>query len=352
MTSPSAGVPVSDVPVSDAPVLAVQDLFVEFRSPRGVVHAVNGLTLEVHRGEMLAIVGETGSGKTTSMLAALSLLTGRVSVHGSVRFGSTDLLRLPRRSLRRLLGARISIVFQDPFAALNPVLTVGFQVMEAIRVHDRSVTKARARQTTIELLHTVGVPDPEIRFGQYPHQLSGGMCQRIAIAMAIANQPEVLIADEPTTALDVTIQAQLLELLRAAQATTGAAIVLITHDLGVVAQLADRVCVMYAGRAVETGSVHDVFAYPRHPYTAALLAAVPRMHGTRAELVPVPGHPPELTVEVAGCAFAPRCALAASREECVRTAPALRPIGDRPGQLAACHFAEELAPRPSAGDAR
>lgn len=326
------------------PVFSVRDLAVEFDAPGGRVRAVNGVSFDLYAGETLAIVGETGSGKTVTSLAATRLLTadGGHVVAGSVRFEGRDLLRTPENEVRRLLGSRISLVFQDPLSALNPVLTIGSQISEVLRVHDRRLSGRAATSRAIELLRLLSVPQPELRVKQFPHQFSGGMAQRAVIAMAIANRPRVLIADEPTTAVDVTVQAQLLDVLRVAQRETGAATILITHDLGVVAEIANRVCVMYAGRVVETGSVARVFQSPLHPYTAGLIACLPRLDQSRSPLAVIPGSPPDPRMLQLGCDFQPRCGLASGRAVCLNSKPTLGLVtsGDH---LAACHFGNEVS---------
>ncbi len=349
----------------DAPLLEVSDLTVEFATLDGVVHAVDGVSFDVQPGEVLGIVGESGSGKSVTAMSILGLVRqppGRI-VRGEIRYQGRDLLRMPARELRAVRGGEIAMVFQDPMTALNPVLTIGSQVVEALRLHDRRLTAAVARHRAVELLASVGVPRPEERCRQYPHEYSGGMRQRAMIAMALANRPRLLIADEPTTALDVTIQAQVLELIRTAARDTGAATLLITHDLGVIAELADRVLVMYAGRVVETADVETIFAAPRHPYTRGLLASLPRLDTAAADaaadsvadderdggpgaLRSIPGSPPSLLNVPPGCAFQPRCDLAAGRTTCTTTRPDLVSVGSNAGprQASACHFHEELAP--------
>ncbi|MDP9388430.1 MAG: ABC transporter ATP-binding protein [Actinomycetota bacterium] len=325
----------------DAPLLAVRDLAVEFDVPGGTVHAVNGIDLAVGQGEVVGLVGESGCGKTVAVLAVLGLLppTGRV-VRGEAWFGRRDLLRLSQRELRRVRGREIAMVFQDPLTSLHPAMRVGDQVAEALEVHDASLTRRAAARRAVELLDLVGIPDPPRRSRDHPHRWSGGMRQRAVIAMAVANRPALIIADEPTTALDVTVQAQVLDVLTQARRETGAAVVLITHDLGVVAEVCDRVVVVYAGRVVETAPVHELFRHPRHPYTAGLLASVPRLEGPVRLHDPIPGQPPTLLEVPAGCAFADRCALGAGREQCRAERPLLRPVGGR-GHQAACHLAGE-----------
>ena len=324
------------------PALSITDLVVEFPQRDGAVRAVDGVSYSVAAGRTLAIVGETGAGKSVTALAALGLLDGGRVVSGRVDMGGVDFLALDQRARRARLGQTVAIVFQDPSAALNPVMTVGAQLGEALAVHNRGWTRARIRSRAIDLLTQVGVPQADLRYGQYPHQFSGGMAQRVVIAIAIANRPKILIADEPTTAVDVTIQAQLLDLLQQAQVETGAATVLITHDLGVVAQVADEVAVMYAGRIVERGGVRDVFAHPAHPYTVALLGSLPRLDARKAFLEGLPGAPPDMRALPPGCTFQPRCKLSAGREPCTSVRPELVDAGE-PGHASACHFHAELA---------
>jgi peptide/nickel transport system ATP-binding protein len=324
------------------PVLSIRDLTVEFGTPAGVIRAADSVSYEVAAGETLAVVGETGSGKSVTVLAALELLTTRNlrRVSGEVLLDGVDLLRLADAERRRVLGRDVAMIFQDPMSALDPVQRVGDQIAEALLVHDRSLTARAARARVVELLTMVAVPDPQHRYDQYPHQFSGGMCQRAVIAMAIVNRPKVLIADEPTTALDVSVQAQILDVLRIAAEETDAATVLITHDLGVVAETADRLCVMYGGRVVETGTVGAVFARPQHPYTGALLASVPRLDTALERLVPIPGQPPDLTALPSGCAFQPRCPVGRGRTECGTVRPEPRATGSG---ASACHFPAEVA---------
>lgn len=306
------------------PLLDVRGLDVRFHVSGGSVHAVRGLDLAVHRGEVAAVVGESGSGKSATMLAALGLLDPNASVQGSVRFDGIELIGAPGSVLRGVRGGRIGMIFQDPMTSLNPVLTIGRQVAEAVITHQKLSPK-QAEAKAVELLDMVTLPDAKNRVRAFPHELSGGMRQRVMIAMALANDPDILIADEPTTALDVTIQAQILHVLRTLQVERGLTIVLITHDLGVVAGLADTVHVMYAGNVVEAGPVVDVFHRSNHPYTAGLLASLPRLDRPERELVPIGGMPPSLRDEPAGCAFAPRCRHAV--ETCTVQAPKLQPVG-------------------------
>ena len=333
-------------------VLSIRNLVVEFDSPEGVVRAVDGVSYDVEPGTTLGVVGESGCGKTVTVLAVLGLLprSGRI-VSGEILLDGQDLVQMRRRQLRRIRGKRIAMVFQDPMTSLHPVFPVGHQIVEALRTHDDSLTPAAARARAADLLALVGVPDATARLRTYPHQWSGGMRQRAMIAMAIANRPALLIADEPTTALDVTIQAQVLDVLRVAQRETGAAAIVITHDLGIIAELADRVAVMYAGGVVETGTAAALFSTPRHPYTLGLLRGLPRLDTDVDRLVPIPGQPPSLIARPSGCAFHPRCRLRSGRELCVEQVPPLLPVRTTPPRMArgdpthrsACHFAEEMA---------
>ncbi|WP_160050305.1 ABC transporter ATP-binding protein [Nocardiopsis sp. FR4] len=318
-------------PAEEAPVLEVTDLAVTFPGLNGNpdVHAVRGVSYAVRRGEVLGIVGESGSGKSVSSMAAMGLLPDHARITGSVRLHGEEILGLDDRAMARRRGRVISMVFQDPLSGLTPVYTVGDQLAEAVLIHAPRMSGAAARARAVELLDLVGIPNAEQRYRSFPHEFSGGMRQRVMIAMAMANNPDVIICDEPTTALDVTIQAQILDLLRTARRETGAAIVMITHDLGVVAGFVDRVLVMYAGRPVETGTVDDVYYRSRMPYTMGLLGAVPRMDlADQSALVPIQGTPPSLSDLPPGCPFAPRCPIA--QPECELTEPALLAIGDQP----------------------
>ena len=326
------------------PVLSVQGLTVEYATAEGTVHAVTDLSFELYPHETLGIVGESGSGKTATCLAICGLLpepTGRI-VEGVIEFRGANLARLKSKELRKLRGAGIAMIFQESASALNPVATIGRQISEALRVHRGDMSRSAIRAKSVGLLETVGIPEASKRYDQYPHELSGGMRQRVMIAIAIANNPTVLVADEPTTALDVTIQAQIVEVLQAAQRVSGAATILVTHDLGLVSLMADRVIVMYAGRVVEAADVYSLFSAPRHPYTIGLLASVPRLTGDIDRLTPIPGQPPSLLTTPAGCPFAPRCSLCNGRSLCHEQQPDLRHIGQ--GGRVACHFAEELIP--------
>lgn len=323
-------------------VLQVADLRVEFRTDEGRLQAVRGVSYQLHRGEVLGIVGESGSGKSVMSLAVLGLLPGSARVSGSVRFasrsGDTELLGASDSVLCGVRGQGISMVFQDPMTSLNPVYTVGYQIAEAIRAH-QDVSGNAARQQAVELLAAVSIPNPTERVDSYPHELSGGMRQRVVIAIAMANRPEVIIADEPTTALDVTVQAQILQALRTARAQTGAAMLLITHDLGVIAGQADRVLVMYAGRVVEAGTAEEIFYTPRMPYTLGLLGSQPRLDVRMPRLHPIRGGLPSGITMPPGCPFTPRCPLAAP--VCEAEEPPLAPTGSTRG-LSACHFSDQL----------
>ncbi|MBO1417314.1 ABC transporter ATP-binding protein [Streptomyces sp. FH025] len=323
----------------ETPLLAVRDLRVDFAGPHGPVPAVRGVDLTLRRGETLGIVGESGSGKSVTALSVLGLLPGTARVSGSVRLDGRELVGLPGRDLAAIRGRRIAMVFQDPLSAFTPVYRIGDQIAEAVRVHQR-VDKPTARRRAAELLDLVGIPAPDRALDSFPHEFSGGMRQRAMIAMAVANQPDILLADEPTTALDVTIQAQVLDVLRTAQRETGAALVLVSHDLGVIAGTADRVAVMYAGRVVETAGVDALFEAPRHPYTLGLIGALPRLDGRGGTLVPIPGTPAPMAELPAGCPFAARCPLA--EERCSTAEPALSGDGEH---RAACVRSAELAER-------
>jgi oligopeptide/dipeptide ABC transporter ATP-binding protein len=329
--------------VDDEIVLSVEDLVVAVDTPYGTARPVDGVSLHVAAGETVAVVGESGCGKTMTALAVLGLLPkpGVRVAGGRVRLGDRDLLNAPGRELRRIRGSEISMVFQEPVAALNPVFTIGQQISDVLRTHDPALSRRAARHRGVELLADVGIPDAGSRVDEYPNQWSGGMCQRALIAMAIANRPRLLIADEPTTALDVTVQAQVLEVLQEAQRTAGAATLLITHDLGVVAEMADRVVVMYAGRVVETATAEDIFRAPRHPYTLGLLTSLPRVDTDLARLLPIPGQPPQLGRVPVGCPFHPRCRLRRGRAVCVDEEPPLAVAGDT-GRRSACHFHDEM----------
>ncbi|HTD09441.1 MAG TPA: ABC transporter ATP-binding protein [Solirubrobacteraceae bacterium] len=317
------------------PLLRVEDLRVEFPSEDGVVHAVDGITYQVFAGRTLGIVGESGSGKTVSSLTALGLTRRQgARISGRILFDGKDLLTLPEDKMRAVRGNDIAMIFQDPLSSLHPLYKVGRQLTEAVRAH-RDVSKAVARARAVELLGLVGIPDPARRVDQYPHEFSGGMRQRVMIAMALANEPKLLFADEPTTALDVTVQAQILALMERLQQELGMAIVMITHDLGVVAEMADDIAVMYAGRIVETASAAQLFAAPEHPYTWGLLKSIPRLDAPRDEdLVPIPGTPPSLINPPSGCHFHPRCPYSQPDHE--RIDPVLEPVPGEPQHHVAC----------------
>ncbi|MBF6238034.1 ABC transporter ATP-binding protein [Nocardia otitidiscaviarum] len=315
-----------------APLLEVSDLRVSFPSEEGRVEAVRGVDFTVNDGEVLAIVGESGSGKSVSSLAVMGLLPEQARVRGSVRLRGRELLGLGDKQMSSMRGSRVSMVFQDPLSALTPVYRVGDQIAEALLAH-RKLSKAQAAARAVELLELVGIPDPVLRAKAFPHEFSGGMRQRVVIAMAIANDPELIICDEPTTALDVTVQKQILNLLRKARDITGAGVIMITHDMGIAATLADRVAVMYAGRIVETAPATELFTAPRMPYTVGLLGSIPRMDGPpRAPLIPIVGAPPAMHDLPPGCSFTPRCPVAV--EDCRAAEPPLQDTG--PGHRAAC----------------
>jgi oligopeptide/dipeptide ABC transporter ATP-binding protein len=322
------------------PVLEVKDLSVEFPTDDGVVHAVRGVSFALEPGQVLGIVGESGSGKSVTSLAVMGLLPRSAHVRGEVNFRGRNLLKLSDKEQTGIRGKQIAMIFQDPMTSLNPVYTVGWQLQEAILAH-QDVGKAKAWTRAVELLDLVGIPNARERAKNYPHEFSGGMRQRAVIAMAMTNDPDVIIADEPTTALDVTVQAQVLDTLARVQENTSAGIVLITHDLGVVAGVADRVLVMYAGKPVEIGETDAIYYDPRMPYTLGLLGSLPRLDAKGDEaLTPIRGAPPSLINLPPGCPFSPRCPM--SRPNCDSDEPALRPVAGL-DHVAACHYAEELA---------
>jgi oligopeptide transport system ATP-binding protein len=330
------------------PVLSIRNLIVEFKTDDGIVHAVDDISYDVFPGETLGIVGESGSGKSVSTMSILGLIPqppGRIA-SGTAVFKGQDLLKLSKKALRQVRGDEVAMVFQDPMTSLNPVLKVGYQLGESIKTHYPKVSDDTVKTRVIDLLRLVGVPNPETRYTQYPHEFSGGMRQRAMIAMSIANSPSLLIADEPTTALDVTIQAQVLEVLKRVQEETNAATILITHDLGIVAEMCDRVLVMYAGKIVESGDVHTIFRAPRHPYTIGLMDSLPKLTEDEEWLRPIPGTPPSLINRPSGCAFNPRCFLSQGRLPCREDVPLLR-AAEGPGHEAACHFSDELIGRGS-----
>jgi len=343
------------------PYLQVKDLQVHFTTEDGVVRAVDGVSFSVERGRTLGIVGESGSGKSVTSLAVLGLHNPRrARISGQILVNGRNIVGMDDEEIRKMRGRDIAMIFQDPLSALHPYYRVGKQIVEAFQVHHKSASKAEAKKRAIEMLDRVGIPEPHRRFHQYPHEFSGGMRQRAMIAMALINDPDLLIADEPTTALDVTVQAQILDLLEDLQREFNSAIILITHDLGVVSQVADDVLVMYAGRMAEFGSAEQVLRRPQHPYTWGLLASVPSLHGdAETDLLPIKGNPPSLINVPPGCAFHPRCryamlsggsvALAGagapatatmlSGGPCDREVPELLPVREA-GHLVACHLPE------------
>lgn len=311
-------------------MLSVRDLKVSFQTEQGMVHAIDGVSFDVAEGEILGVVGESGSGKTVSLLAVMGLITDpNAVVEGSIRYQGRELVGLSSKEMRKLRGREIAMIFQDPMTALTPVYTIGWQIAEQIRAHEHISARA-AEQRAIDLLAEVNIPNPAEAVNRYPHQLSGGMRQRAVIAMALSCNPSLLVADEPTTALDVTVQAQILDLVRKLQRNHRSAVVFITHDMGVIAEIADRVMVMYAGRIVERGSKRALFSEPLHPYTTALLDSIPPLEGPRPHrLTSIPGAPPALLNRPTGCAFAPRCRY--RFEPCIHT-----PVLTRVGHDAAC----------------
>lgn len=327
--------------MASEPVISVRDLTVSFASEAGTVHAVRGMNFDLYPGKTLGIVGESGSGKSVTSMAIMGLLDKNASVKGSITYHGEELLNKSDFEMSEIRGKGIAMVFQDPLSALTPVFSIGDQIKEALVTHNPKMTEQQIHDRSIELMNLVGIPDPEGRLKSFPHEFSGGMRQRVMIAMAIANDPDVIIADEPTTALDVTIQAQVLEVLRKAQRETGAAVIFITHDLGVIAGVADDIVVMYAGRPVEKADVDSIFDRPAMPYTMGLLGAVPRSDRERnSRLVPIPGSPMNLVNMPKGCPFAPRCPLAT--DICHTTEPAMEPVPGRPDQFVACHRTQEI----------
>ena len=325
-------------------LLEVRDLQIHFRTATSVNRAVDGLSFDIHAGEALAVVGESGCGKSVTSMSILGLLpTPPGKIAGEINFRGKDLLKASESQMRKMRGSEIGMIFQEPMTSLNPVFTIGQQIGESVRLHEK-VSRAQARDRAIEMLRLVGIPSPDRRVDEYPHQLSGGMRQRAMIAIALACNPALLLADEPTTALDVTIQAQILDLMQDLRSKVGSAVMLITHDLGVVAEFAERVLVMYAGRKVEEAKVGDLFRTPRHPYTQGLLNAVPKLGSSLSaagsvRLAEIPGRVPDLSKPLRGCAFADRCPLV--QDVCRRIDPALGTKA--PGHLAACHFARREA---------
>lgn len=323
-------------------ILSVKDLDVSFRTYDGDINVLRGITFDLQKGETLAIVGESGSGKSVTAKTIIKLLPKQSSVvnRGEVQFEGRNLLELNEKDMKKIRGSKISMVFQDPMTSLNPTMTIGKQIMEGLREHER-ITKKEAYQKAIKLLEMVGIPHAEDRMNDYPHQFSGGMRQRVVVAIAIACNPKILIADEPTTALDVTIQAQILDLMKNLQKQFGTAIIFITHDLGVVANMAQRVAVMYAGKIVEIGTVDEIFYEPKHPYTWGLLGSMPKLHADRSQpLIPIAGSPPDLSRPQKGCAFAPRCPYA--MKVCHHFMPNTSDISST--HAAACWLLDERAP--------
>jgi peptide/nickel transport system ATP-binding protein len=362
---PDSGGAIGSGSIAAAPLLDVSDLRVSFATEEGVVHAVDGVSFTVNRGEVVAVVGESGSGKSVTAMTLMGLtrspnarFEGRATLagarppdaeevdsraardEGAAGFAATELIGASEQQLRRIRGARIAMVFQDPMSSLNPVMRIGAQIVEQIRVHDRAISKQQAAARAVELMDRVGIPRAAERFRSYPHEFSGGMRQRVMIAMALSCSPELLIADEPTTALDVTIQAQILAELAQLRAESGAGILLVTHDLGVVADIADRIVVMYAGRVVEQGTVDELFYDPQHPYTWGLLGSIARLDRDRSERLPaIPGSPPSLVSPPAGCHFRPRCPQAFDR--CGEVPALAARLPDAPGHLDRCWLEPE-----------
>jgi peptide/nickel transport system ATP-binding protein len=327
-------------------LLEVRDLKTHFRTDDGIVKAVDGVSFTVEKGKTLGIVGESGSGKSVTCLTIMGLNAKRNTItSGEALFNGEDLIRMPSKRLRDIRGNDIAMIFQDPMTSLNPVHTVGRQLVEAIQLH-RDVSKRQAKARALELLKAVGIPRADRRIDDYPHQFSGGMRQRVMIAMALVNDPDLLIADEPTTALDVTTQAQILELMNRLQREFGSAIIMITHDLGVIAEIADEVVVMYAARVAEKGTVDQLFKRPHHPYTWGLLGSLPRLDADTDRLVQIQGQPPSLLNPPRGCRFNPRCPYVMSI--CKQEEPQLRPISGEPEHLQACHLDEQTKDREAA----
>jgi peptide/nickel transport system ATP-binding protein len=323
-------------------LLEVEDLSVSFRTEDGVVQAVRGVSYTIEAGQTLGIVGESGSGKSVSTQTITGLTKG-AQVSGRALFEGKDLLATPPAQLQAIRGAKIGMIFQDPLSSLHPYYRVGWQIVEMIRLHDHEISKDDARKRAVELLTLVGIPQPDKRVNDYPHQFSGGMRQRAMIAMAMALNPALLIADEPTTALDVTVQAQVLRVIARMQEMFGTAVILITHDLGVIADVADEVLVMYAGKVMERADRRTLFYASHHPYTEGLLQSMPAYGGARERLRPIPGQPPSLLDPPPGCPFAPRCPYV--MDQCTREMPPLDPAGTEPGHLSACWLPHDSAER-------
>lgn len=339
MMSQSSITPAAHDAARSTPLLEVKDLEVEFRTKAGVAKAINGMNFTLNAGETLAILGESGSGKSVTaqtIMGILDMPPGHIA-GGEIRYRGQDLLSMKPDQRRKLRGASISMIFQDALSSLNPVLPVGWQISEMFRVHQK-MKRRQAMQKAVQLMKRVGIPAAEQRAGDYPHQFSGGMRQRIMIAMAIALDPDVLIADEPTTALDVTVQAQVMRLLKELQVENNMGLILITHDLGVVADVADKIAVMYAGRVMEEADVYSIYAQPAHPYTKGLLESLPRIDSADDRLNTIPGLPPTLTDMPTGCPFSPRCPYAT--DLCRTDRPDLLPVVE--GRRSACHYRDEL----------
>ena len=322
-----------------APLLEVQDLHIHFPTDDGLVKSVDGVSFSVERGSTLGIVGESGSGKSVTSLGIMGLHQGSSArITGEIKLDGEELVGANEDRVRELRGGKMAMIFQDPLSSLHPYFKIGDQIAEAYRVHHRDASKKQARQRAVDMLGRVGIPQPTVRVDDYPHQFSGGMRQRVMIAMALCNDPELLIADEPTTALDVTVQAQILDLISDLQSEFGSAVIIITHDLGVVAELSDDILVMYAGRVAEYGTTVDIFGQPSHPYTWGLLASMPRIDRERTtRLVPIPGTPPSLIKVPSGCPFHPRCRYASQTGgKSQSEVPPLREV--TPGHLSACHL--------------
>ncbi len=323
----------------DELLLEINNLQTEFKLNQGTVHAVNGVSFKLNKGEVLGIVGESGCGKSVTALSVMRLIeapgrikAGEMLFHGEK--GVTDLLKLSPTDMEQVRGNQMSMIFQDPMTSLNPVLTIGYQIMEPLKIH-RKMAEEQAQATAVKLLERVGIPEAALRLKDYPHQFSGGMRQRVMVAMAVACSPRLLIADEPTTALDVTIQAQIIDLINELKDEFGTAVIIITHDLGVVAEIANQVSVMYAGYVVENGPVQQIFEAPRHPYTKALMGSIPRLHSWPERLTTIEGAPPSLTDRIVGCPFQPRCQFRIER--CASENPGLMPIAT--GHTCACWVA-------------
>ncbi len=323
-------------------LLEVNDLRVSFRTPDGIVQAVRGLSFDVDAGKTLGIVGESGSGKSVSTQTIMGLVRG-ARVSGTALFEGRDLLTMGGHDLQQIRGAKVGMIFQDPLSSLHPYYKVGWQISEMIRQHDKAVSKAQGRKRAVDLLGLVGIPQPDRRVDDYPHQFSGGMRQRAMIAMAMALNPVLLIADEPTTALDVTVQAQVLQVMKTLQEEFGTAIIMITHDLGVIADMADEVIVMYAGAVMERGDRRTIFYQPHHPYTEGLLESLPAYGDDRERLIPIAGQPPSLINLPSGCPFHPRCPYVFDR--CKTEVPDLGPVGGDVTHLSACWLPHDLAAR-------